>query len=217
VAIIMDGNGRWAAARGLPRLAGHRAGGDAVRRTVEAAVELGIGALTLYAFSSDNWKRPRAEVEGLMELFRRYLMAEMPKCREYGIRVEVIGRRDRLEPTLLETILETERRTAAGRKLNLRIAVDYSARESILRAASRLLAGGDFSLLPDVDLLVRTGGEQRLSDFLLWESAYAELVFTGCMWPEFRRADLEAALCEFGRRERRFGSLPAPVVPATAL
>jgi undecaprenyl diphosphate synthase len=214
VAIIMDGNGRWATARGLPRLAGHRAGADAVRRTVEAAVDLGIGALTLYAFSSDNWKRPRTEVEGLMRLFEAYLAAETPKCIERGIRLEVIGRRDRLDPALAATIAEVERQTACCRNLHLRIAVDYSARESILRAASQLNAGADFSLLPDVDLLIRTGGEQRLSDFLLWESAYAELVFTPRMWPDFARPDLESALSEFAHRERRFGGLPSPVVSA---
>jgi len=215
VAIIMDGNGRWATARGLPRLAGHRAGADAVRRTVEAALDLGIGAVTLYAFSSDNWKRPRAEVEGLMQLFAAYLIAETPKCIERGIRLEVIGRRDRLDSALADTIAEVERQTAGCRNLHLRIAVDYSARDSILRAASQFGAGAGFSLLPDVDLLIRTGGEQRLSDFLLWESAYAELVFTSRMWPDFARPDLESALTDFARRERRFGGLPSPVVSAS--
>ena len=220
----MDGNGRWATARGLPRLAGHRSGADAVRRTVEAAADLGISALTLYAFSSDNWKRPAAEVEGLMQLFRAYLIGETPRCAENGIRLEVIGRRDRLNTALAATVQEVENKTSRGQKLHLRIAVDYSARESILRAALRCeprsavsrerfsdLLGG----VPDVDLLIRTGGEQRLSDFLLWETAYAELVFTKCMWPDFTRRDLEAALDEFTRRERRFGGLPA-AVPARA-
>ncbi len=210
----MDGNGRWATARGLPRLAGHRAGADAVRRTVEAALDLGVGALTLYAFSSDNWKRPRTEVEGLMRLFEAYLSAETPQCIERGIRLEVIGRRDRLDPALAATIAEVERQTARCRNLHLGIAVDYSARESILRAASQLNAGAGFSLLPDVDLLIRTGGEQRLSDFLLWESAYAELIFTPRMWPDFARQDLESALSDFGHRERRFGGLPSPVLSA---
>jgi undecaprenyl diphosphate synthase len=209
VAVIMDGNGRWAEARGLPRLAGHHAGAGAVRRTVEAAVSLGVGALTLYAFSSDNWKRPGAEVEGLMQLFESYLVAEMPKCIENGIRLEVIGRRDRLNPALVATIQEVERRTAGGKSLHLRIAVDYSARESIVRAASHPNTEANLALLPNVDLLIRTGGERRLSDFLLWESAYAELVFTSRMWPDFAREDLEAALSEFTRRERRFGGLPA--------
>jgi undecaprenyl diphosphate synthase len=219
VAVIMDGNGRWAAARGLPRLAGHRAGADAVRRTVEAARQLGIGALTLYAFSSDNWKRPPEEVGGLMRLLRAYLEVEKPRCLEHGIRLEVIGRRDRLDAALAAAIDATERETSRGRALHLRIAVDYSARDAILRAASRLnsrspLTRESFARLlgeaPDVDLMIRTGGEQRLSDFLLWESAYAELVFTPCMWPEFAREDLESALLEFSRRQRRFGGLPAP-------
>lgn len=224
VAIIMDGNGRWATARGLPRLAGHQAGAVAVRRTVEAAVELGIGALTLYAFSSDNWKRPSAEVKGLMQLFRAHLIDEMPRCIRNGIRLEVIGRRDRLDPALAAVIEEVERQTQSGRNLRLRIAVDYSARESILRAASlaianRPVSSEQFSDLlgngGDVDLLIRTGGEQRLSDFLLWESAYAELVFTRRMWPDFTREDLESALSEFAGRERRFGGLEyREVVPA---
>jgi undecaprenyl diphosphate synthase len=230
VAVIMDGNGRWATARGLPRIAGHRAGADAVSRTVEAARELGIGALTLYAFSSDNWKRPPEEVSGLMQLFRAHLEAEKPRCIQHGIRLEVIGRRDRLVPALAATIEETERETSRGRALHLRIAVDYSARDAILRAASRLDSRFDvtrerFARLlgqaPDVDLMIRTGGEQRLSDFLLWESAYAELVFTPCMWPEFARENLESALLEFSRRHRRFGALPAPngktVIPADVL
>ncbi len=201
----MDGNGRWATARGLPRLAGHRAGADAVTRTVEAARELGVGALTLYAFSSDNWKRPPEEVSALMQMFRAYLEAEKPRCVEHEIRLEVIGR--------------IEYETSHGRALQLRIAVDYSARDAILRAASRLDSRVDvtcerFARLigeaPDVDLMIRTGGEQRLSDFLLWESAYAELIFTPRMWPEFAREDLESALLEFSRRDRRFGGLPAP-------
>jgi undecaprenyl diphosphate synthase len=224
VAIIMDGNGRWATVRGLPRLAGHRAGAVAVRRIVEAASDLGIGALTLYAFSSDNWKRPSVEVGGLMQLFRTYLIDEMPGCIRHGIRLEVIGRRDRLDPALIATIEEVERQTRGGRNLRLRIAVDYSARESILRAASQTIA--DRPISPDefsdllgnggnVDLLIRTGGEQRLSDFLLWESAYAELVFTRRMWPDFTREDLASALGEFTGRERRFGGLRCQeVVPA---
>jgi undecaprenyl diphosphate synthase len=217
VAIIMDGNGRWAERRGLPRVDGHLAGADAVQRTVEAASELGIGALTLYAFSSDNWKRPAAEVSALMQLFGQYLVEQTPECVKQGIRIEVIGRRDRLNPALLEVVEGAEQATAGGRGLWLRIAVDYSACDSILRAAalaehrdemsrerfSRLLGGG-----PDVDLLIRTGGERRLSDFLLWESAYAELIFTPRMWPDFGRADLESALGEFSSRERRFGGIP---------
>ncbi len=224
VAIIMDGNGRWAAGRGLPRISGHKAGAVAVTRIVEAAAELGIGALTLYAFSSDNWKRPSMEVRTLMQLFRAYLVDETPRCLRHGIRLEVIGRRDRLDAGLVAIIEDAERRTQDGGNLRLRIAVDYSARESILRAASQTNAGRPISpeqfadLLGnggDVDLLIRTGGEQRLSDFLLWESAYAELVFTNRMWPDFTREDLECALQEFRRRERRFGGLPREeLVPA---
>jgi undecaprenyl diphosphate synthase len=216
VAIIMDGNGRWAAARGLPRLAGHHAGADAVRRAVRAAADLGVPNLTLYAFSSDNWKRPATEVQGLMQLFRAHLIGEMPECVEAGIRVEIIGRRDRLDPTLAAAVAEIEYATSGGEKLHLRIAVDYSARESILRAASRCHAAASreeflrmLDGVPDVDLLIRTGGEQRLSDFLLWETAYAELVFTSRLWPEFAREDLEGALNDFASRERRFGGLPS--------
>jgi undecaprenyl diphosphate synthase len=226
VAIIMDGNGRWATTRGLPRLAGHHAGADAVRRTVRAAADLGVPNLTLYAFSSDNWKRPADEVQGLMQLFRAYLIGEMPKCVESGVRVEIIGRRDRLDPALAAAIAEIEYATSGGEKLHLRIAVDYSARESILRAALRCHPAAsreEFSQMldgvPDVDLLIRTGGEQRLSDFLLWETAYAELAFTPRMWPEFAREDLERALDDFARRERRFGGLPSTkeVVPASVV
>ena len=212
-AIIMDGNGRWANARGLPRLAGHRAGAEALRRTVEAAPELGVGTLTVYAFSSDNWKRPPEEVSGLMKLFHRYLLKEQDRSVEKGLRVSVIGRRDRLPAMLLPAIDEIERVTAGGKNLHLRIAVDYSSREAILAEARRLGPSAtrddlDGSLGPEVDLLVRTGGEQRLSDFLLWECAYAELVFTPRMWPDFQAADLKAAVAEFWSRERRFGAAP---------
>ena len=223
VAIIMDGNGRWAVSRGRPRTAGHVAGVEAVRRVVEAAADLGIGTLTLFAFSSDNWRRPDAEVRALMRLFRSYLTAEAGKCAENGIRISMIGRRDRLSPALVRVIEEAEAETAAADRFLLRIAVDYSARDAILRAAGRLRGQGDLSReafaslladpphdgrpVPDVDLLIRTGGEQRLSDFLLWECAYAELVFTDRMWPDFSGADLTAALREFYRRERRFGGV----------
>jgi len=224
VAIIMDGNGRWAQARGLPRVAGHRAGASAVRRTVEAAAGLGVRILTLYAFSADNWQRPAAEVETLFRLLGEYLRHELDRCLEHGIRVSVIGRRDRLPAGLVEAIAETERATAAGRKLHLRIAVDYSARDAILGAALAVNGAGrlsreDFARLlgravnagepvGEVDLLIRTGGEQRLSDFLLWECAYAELHFTARMWPDFDAPDLEAALRDFRSRQRRFGRLP---------
>ena len=209
VAIIMDGNGRWALQRGRPRTAGHAAGVEAVRRAVEAARDQGVGTLTLFAFSSDNWKRPDLEVRTLMRLFRSYLTAESAKCAENGVRISVIGRRDRLAPGLVRVIEETEARTASSDRFLLRIAVDYSARDAILRAAARLLADPHEGLpAPDVDLLIRTGGEKRLSDFLLWECAYAELVFTERMWPDFSAVDLAEAVREFARRERRFGTVP---------
>ncbi len=229
IAIIMDGNGRWATRRGLPRTAGHRAGARAVKRIVQAAPELGVRMLTLYAFSSDNWKRPAREVAALMRIFRAYLAAETASCVQNGVRLNVIGRRDRLPEPLLTAIEAAEDATRDGARLDLRIAVDYSAQEAIVRAAARaarVFAPGEpptreaFGLLvdretharfptPPVDLLIRTGGEQRLSDFLLWESAYAELVFTAAMWPDFGPADLQQALGEFRSRDRRFGALPS--------
>jgi undecaprenyl diphosphate synthase len=236
----MDGNGRWARAQGQPRLFGHREGANAVRRAVEAARREGIEVLTLFAFSGDNWKRPEEEVRGLMNLFRSFLLQEMVCCAESGVRLTVIGRRDRLAPTLLKAVDEAEAFTADGDGMLLRIAVDYSSRDAILSAARawrqfdcgesgggpRLDGAGaennmreSFSLLmqaamhsaipaPDVDLLIRTGGELRLSDFMLWECAYAELVFTQKMWPEFAAEDLQSALGEFRSRQRRFGALP---------
>jgi undecaprenyl diphosphate synthase len=205
LAIIMDGNGRWASARHLPRAFGHRAGVAAARAIVEAAPSLGVGTLTLYAFSSDNWRRPPSEVASLMVLFRDFLASETPRCVREGVRLSVIGRRDRLEGALTSQIATAERDTADGTNLHLRIALDYSAREAI--------ASG--SVGPDVDLLIRTGGEHRLSDFLLWESAYAELYFTPRLWPDFNASDLEAALHDFSRRERRFGAIPAPQTVCT--
>jgi undecaprenyl diphosphate synthase len=213
-AIIMDGNGRWASARGLPRVAGHRTGAEALRRAVEAAPGLGIGVLTVYAFSSDNWRRPQPEVTALMKMFHIYLRREQAKCVDKGVRVSVIGRRDRLPGLLLPAIEECERATAEGEKLNLRLAVDYSSRDAILAAAHALKGRATREKVsaelgsPDVDLLIRTGGEQRLSDFLLWECAYAELIFTPVMWPDFGASDLAAAVAEFHSRERRFGALP---------
>jgi undecaprenyl diphosphate synthase len=218
VAIIMDGNGRWAAARGLPRVEGHRRGVAAVRRVVEAAPGLGIGTLTLYAFSADNWKRPTPEVGRLMGLFLAYLRREASRLREEGVRLSVIGRRDRLPGALPSAIRAAEALTARGDRLELRIAIDYSARGAILRAAGTAAEKTEFERRlaeagggpPDVDLLVRTGGEQRLSDFLLWESAYAELYFTPRMWPDFGPAELSEAVRAFRARERRFGGLLAP-------
>ncbi len=223
VAIIMDGNGRWAQRRGQPRVEGHRAGAEAVRRTIEAAPTLGIATLTLYAFSTENWKRPRAEINALMRLFRRYLAAETPRCVEKGIRIKVVGRRDRLEPSLVSEIEASERATAPGSHLRLRIAVDYSAQDAILRAVSRVRGNGalrredlaraiaeathDAPATPEVDLLIRTGAELRLSDLLGWDSSYAELVFSEKMWPDFDGEDLRAAVEDYRGRERRFGGL----------
>jgi undecaprenyl diphosphate synthase len=227
VAIIMDGNGRWAAERGLPRVAGHRAGVAAVRRVVERAPDLGIARLTLFAFSSDNWRRPAQEVQSIFWLLRAYLRVETERLRQRGVRLQVIGRRDRLPKRVLREIEHTELATAEGRRIHLRVAIDYSSRDAITRAAVSVNTTfcGDRSnsadLLGcmltqalavesgDVDLLIRTGGEKRLSDFLLWESAYAELIFTDRMWPDFDAGSLDAALEEFGRRERRFGGVPA--------
>jgi undecaprenyl diphosphate synthase len=211
VAIIMDGNGRWANARGLPRIAGHRTGADAVRRTVEAAPALGVSVLTLYAFSADNWRRPAREVSALMKLLGHYLVRETGRCIENGVRIEAIGRRDRLPAPLVSLLEETERKTAHGQKLHLRIAIDYSSRQAILDAFRRDRAVTEEafskSLGPDVDLLIRTSGEQRLSDFLLWECAYAEMIFTRRMWPDFGEEDLASAIEEFHRRDRRFGAV----------
>jgi len=234
VAIIMDGNGRWALGRGLPRTEGHRAGARAVRRVVAAAPALGIGKLTLFALSSDNWRRSPPEVDAILDVVREFLDADTPACALSGTRVTVIGRRDRLPVVLLESIERTEAATASGTRLHLRLAVDYSSRDSIVSAARAFhvhqavrdpalrepeggSAGGardGFGRLlarergaEDVDLLVRTGGERRLSDFLLWESAYAELVFSRRMWPDYDAAALERAVESFRARERRFGGV----------
>lgn len=227
VAIIMDGNGRWAQKRFRPRRAGHVAGAAAVRRTVEAAPGLGITTLTLYAFSADNWQRPQAEVDHLMRLFRCHLRSECGRCVDNGVRLSVIGRRDRLPPGLRNTIEAAESDTKDGTRLHLRIAIDYSARDALVAAASAMDMGRPFSRdvysaalaramnappgTRDVDLLIRTGGERRLSDFLLWELAYAELVFTDKAWPDFTAHDLKAAVGEFSARDRRFGGLVDPV------
>ncbi|MCC6861819.1 MAG: di-trans,poly-cis-decaprenylcistransferase [Bryobacterales bacterium] len=218
LAIIMDGNGRWATRRGLPRTDGHRAGARTVRRVVEAAPELGITDLTLYAFSSDNWRRPAPEIRALMGMLERFLARETRTCLRHGVRLSVIGRRDRLSPRVRAAIESAERATRGGETLHLRLAIDYSSRDAILRAVNALRAAEvtreSLSLaldVPQVDLLIRTGGEQRLSDFLLWECAYAEFYFTPRMWPDFGRGDLEDALRHFAQRERRFGAAPAPV------
>ena len=226
VAIIMDGNGRWATAQGLPRVAGHRRGAAAVRAVVERAPALGIGTLTLFAFSADNWKRPRAEVQALLAIFRQFLAAHGRALAERDIRLSVIGRRDRVPATLRRAMERAEALTARGRTLRLRLAIDYSGRDAILDAARRLgpataptreafarrlAERGPGDSAPDVDLMIRTGGEQRLSDFLLWESAYAELLFVARPWPDFRARHLAAAVARFRTRQRRFGGLPAAV------
>lgn len=228
VAIIMDGNGRWARRRGLPRQAGHRAGAKTVSRIVEAAARSSVDCLTLYAFSSDNWTRPRDEVTHLMRLFKWHLQSEIERCVENGVRLNVIGRRDRLSPELVRIIEQAEAATVGGEQLLLRIAVDYSARDALAQSAHRarpdchcLGDDGERSCFEaalnsqinatvdagDVDLLIRSGGERRLSDFMLWECAYAELVFIDTYWPDFSEQDLAAALGEFRQRERRFGGL----------
>jgi len=228
VAIIMDGNGRWAARRGLPRAAGHRAGITAARRVVERAPDAGIARLTLYAFSSDNWRRPAAEVTNIFWLLRAFLRLETKRLCERGARLEVIGRRDRMPGEVLRMIEKAEAATVMGQKLKLRVAIDYSSRYAIAAAARAAVERAAGKPLPaeqicsqladamgsDVDLLIRTGGEKRLSDYLLWECAYAELYFTDRMWPEFGEDDLDAALEEFHRRERRFGGAVAAAASA---
>ena len=229
LAIIMDGSGRWAQHRGQPRAAGHLAGVQAVRRTVQGALDLGIGVLTLYAFSADNWKRPEVETSRLMDLFLHFLQAETSACVDHGIRVKVFGRRDRLGASLREAIEDVENITASCRNLCLRLAFDYSARDTIARAVRVLSADASFdcgsdygsvrravreashdTIVPPVDLLIRTGGEQRLSDLFGPECAHAEILFTKTMWPDFGKTDLGESLAEFRRRERRFGALPSP-------
>ena len=224
VAIIMDGNGRWATSRSQPRSTGHQVGAQALRGIVEAAPGHGIKTLTLFAFSSDNWERPKREVTALMHLFRVCLRAEVATCVDRGARVSIVGRRDRLPAALRAAIAAAEQATVAGDKLHVRIALDYSARDAIVRAARNMPTSGEASRetfarllgaddldgapVPDVDLLIRTGGEQRLSDFLLWECAYAELHFTKRLWPDFTPADLESAVRDFHARQRRFGRSP---------
>lgn len=230
VAVIMDGNGRWATRRSLPRAVGHRAGARAVSRVVEAARRRGIGTLTLYAFSADNWRRPAAEVDALMALFERYLAREAGRCERNGIRLRVIGRRDRLAPQLVCAVERAEAATGSGAAMELRIAVDYSGRDAILGAIAHLpreipptreallaaLGRAGLGGAPEVDLLVRTGGERRISDFLLWEAAYAELFFTDRLWPDVSGADLDEALGWYAGRQRRFGGLPAAEPAARA-
>jgi undecaprenyl diphosphate synthase len=227
VAIIMDGNGRWAAARHLPRLAGHREGARAVRRTIEAAIENGVTWLTIYAFSSENWRRPAGEVLDLTGLLRQYLRSELAELHENGVRLRVIGDRSRFDPDIRDDLAKAEALTSANTRLNLTVALSYGARAEIAAAARRLAeavrdgtldpaqidedrVGGALATvgIPDPDLIIRTSGEQRLSNFLLWQGAYAELVFLDVLWPDFNAGHFAAALAEYARRERRFGARP---------
>jgi len=225
VAVIMDGNGRWAKARGLPRIAGHRQGAEAVRRTIRASVELGIRYLTLYGFSLENWKRPAKEVADLMGLLRLYLRQEVSSLHKEGVRMRFIGDRDLLDPDIVSLIEMAEQTTRANARLDLIVALSYGSRQEITRAARSLAldaAAGRIDAdaideatvsarlytadIPDPDLIIRTSGEQRISNFLLWQSAYAELVFLDVLWPDFGRELLEAAIAEFAKRERRYGA-----------
>ncbi len=227
IAIIMDGNGRWASARGLPRVAGHRAGAQAVRRTIEAAVQAGVSWLTLYAFSSENWRRPPDEVLELTGLLRHYIRQELNELAKQGVRVRVIGDRGRFDTETRAELDRAEVVTRGNTRLNLNVALSYGARDEIVaaaRAAAEAAAAGTLDPatldearfgrllftagMPDPDLVIRTSGEHRLSNFLLWQSAYAELVFLEVLWPDFGAAELQGALAEYARRERRFGARP---------
>ena len=227
VAIIMDGNGRWAAARHLPRIAGHREGAQAVRRTIEAAIRQGVSWLTIYAFSSENWRRPAGEVFDLTGLLRHYLQTEIAELGANGVRLRFIGDRNRFDGDIQRDLANAERATAGNLRLNLTVALSYGARAEIVAAARAMAAAAAAGLhpdadddamfagflstagIPDPDLLIRTSGEQRLSNFLLWQLAYAELVFLDVLWPDFSETDVVAALAEYARRERRFGARPA--------
>ena len=226
VAIIMDGNGRWAKARGLPRVAGHRRGADAVKRVVRGAGELGIPCLTLFAFSTENWTRPADEVSDLMGLLRHYLRHELEELRKNGAKLRVVGNRDGLAADIVRDIADAEAVTRANTRIDVNICINYGARDEILRATRRLaaqVAAGELSAdridearferelltagIPDPDLLIRTSGEQRISNFLLWQAAYAELVFVDTLWPDFGKEHLEQAIAEFRKRERRYGGV----------
>ncbi|MBL0898455.1 MAG: isoprenyl transferase [Reyranella sp.] len=226
VAIIMDGNGRWAKARGLPRVAGHRRGADAVRRVVRGAGELGIPVLTLFAFSTENWTRPADEVSDLMGLLRHYLRSELDELRKNGARLRVIGNREGLAADIVRDIADAERVTAANTRIDVNICINYGSRDEIIHAArnlARRVSAGELTAdridhdsferelltagVPDPDLLIRTSGEQRISNFLLWQCAYAELVFVDTLWPDFGKEHLEQAIAEFRRRERRYGGV----------
>ena len=214
----MDGNGRWAKKRHLPRVAGHRAGVEAVRRTVRAAGDLGLEALTLYAFSSENWKRPEEEVNDLMGMMKRFIISELDEFAEAGVRLHVIGNWRAMAPDVVELVQRAIDRTATNTKTSLAVALNYGAQDELVRAAQAAAGEGaitaeaierhlDTASLPPLDLLIRTSGEVRLSNFLLWQSAYAEMLFTDTLWPDFGHDDLAAAVTEFARRERRYGGL----------
>jgi len=226
VAIIMDGNGRWAAARGLPRTAGHKSGVDALRRTVRAAADLGIDYLTIYSFSSENWSRPLSEVSFLLDLLRRFIRQDVAELHASGVRIKVIGNRDELEPDLVALLADCEKLTAQNTKMTLVVAFNYGSRQEIVRAARKIAEATitgkldsesitpelfssylDTADIPDPDLLIRTSGEHRLSNYLLWQCAYTEFVFVDELWPDFTRDVLERAIAEFHRRDRRFGGL----------
>ena len=204
----MDGNGRWATKQNKPRFLGHQAGAERVREIVESAVKMDIDILTVYAFSSDNWMRPKKEVDFLMHLFERYLKSEIQRCIKNNIRMSIIGRRDRLKPSLVKLIEKAENKTREGKQLHLRVAIDYSSRYSIVTELKKYQDHSEIFNMPDVDFIVRTGGEQRLSDFLLWECAYAELYFTKTLWPDFTEQSFRNALEDYYNRERRFGRVP---------
>jgi undecaprenyl diphosphate synthase len=223
IAIIMDGNGRWASARGLPHIAGHRAGIEAVRRTLQAAIDAGIPYLTLYGFSSENWRRPEKEVFDLMGLLRLYLQSELAQLHKEGVRLSIIGEREKFEPDIVRLIEEGERLTASNTRIHLTIALSYGGRQELVRAMNNLAEKMRIGVIktidesaiqselytaqmPDPDLIIRTSGEKRLSNFLLWQSAYAEFIFTDTLWPDFNTEDLSRALDEFNRRERRYGA-----------
>jgi undecaprenyl diphosphate synthase len=222
VAIICDGNGRWGSSQGLPRSAGHRAGAEAASRVIQCAPHLGIHTLTLFALSTANWKRPKTEIDAILGILREYLLEETEHCVDAGIRLSMIGRRDRVPAMLRDAMAETEALTANGRRLHLRLAIDYSARQAIYQAASKFYKVKDLSSeafagvlaevqrggSTEVDLLIRTGGEQRISDFLLWECAFAEFVFLEKRWPDFTPADLRDAVLEYEQRERTRGAVP---------
>jgi undecaprenyl diphosphate synthase len=219
VAIIMDGNGRWAKARGLPRAAGHKAGAEAARKALRAAGNAGVECLTLYAFSSENWRRPETEINDLMGLLRFYLKAEIDSLHREGIRLKILGDHRAFKPDVAALIDDAVSRTAANTRMTLAIALNYGARQELVKAAQRIVAEGraiseesidaalDTGDLPPLDLLIRTSGEHRLSNFLLWQAAYAELLFLDTLWPDFDEAVMRTALDDFGRRERRFGGL----------